>query len=41
MSTAMLDPGRTTRTVEPHPGDKAAQWIGAALERAKAQAAIR
>jgi hypothetical protein len=32
MSTT-LDPGRKAPTVPPHPGDKAAQRIRAALER--------
>lgn len=39
--TTTLDPGRTTPTVEPHPGDKAAQKIRAAMKRVKALAVAR
>ena len=33
--TTALDPGKTTPTVPPHPGDKSAQDIRAALKRLK------
>jgi hypothetical protein len=38
MPTTILDPGKSAPTVPPHPGDKAAQRIRAALKRVKAQA---